>query len=844
MANTGYSSPFPTSHDTIGASTLATPLFMPSSPPGPDDALMDSPDRAKSPVPNRVAKRDSYDDDARLHRADSPGSSRASSPDRAAKALDARLADYSLDFSKFNSGLDDKDDEPLPELKLREEDKLSEVGGPEDFTANLERYLMGDDDSSVDLKELEMEAQQEEREERRRQEEQEEKEEKEQEDEQQEEGEQKEEQKQQQDTSKLHQAAVEDEPELGEYSEFGPPIDMSTPSHLLHRNAGLAKDITHLENIEEDPDDEPDTAATPSVRKQKTVFNNDKKGTDDELRRQIAELQQAVQDRDEQLQRNHRRFLEATSAAEQIKHLQQELQRKTTHLDELHEKRSDEALLREHIQTLQKQNEEKEQFLQKSAVNTSDITALQKQIGDMQKDLQSHNTFGDLDSERLDTIAHLREQLTLAQEVTQKRDVALEETIAKLREVTTSKELQLRETNTEIDGLKAQNDDHLLYIERLEADIDRVNKDYQTLENRIDSLETKNRPLEEKNSTLEADLTRAQSQMTAQENALKAMAADLPIESGGNTYTEILELIKDLGHGDMEDTVEGLPKVKNSGDGEIEQLRQELANLQAEMKEISSRRDTLEAELTRSQEQATEAQSLIHSIEGENTRLTKRADELKSSLDKSNTELCQTKEGHSEALRTIERLREENKVQQPSPPPSPPTTRDVNQKAAAQEEAHQAQIESLQSAHATAISTLRTSHADSNRKLRNLLMAAEKRESKLKADLQAMRNSQSARDSRIEMLGSEIERLESVIAAKDETAAAMDQHIARSIEKREKEWERRIDLLLKERDRMGKALMWTWGEKELGDTKEDTVGEDGRWKSKQAYRYKYAHPEE
>ena len=78
------------------------------------------------------------------------------------------------------------------------------------------------------------------------------------------------------------------------------------------------------------------------------------------------------------------------------------------------------------------------------------------------------------------------------------------------------------------------------------------------------------------------------------------------------------------------------------------------------------------------------------------------------------------------------------------------------------------------------------------------------------------------------------------MAAKDETAAALDARIARSVEKREREWERRVEMLLKERERMGRALMWTWGEKEVGEkSKENVYAEDGR-KLKQGYRYKYA----
>ncbi|KAF7621730.1 hypothetical protein AFLA_012022 [Aspergillus flavus NRRL3357] len=777
-----------TSHDTVGASTLATPLFMPSSPPQVNHSPEGSPRRARSPISHRAG--DDIDD---AHSpTGSPPSSRASSLDRAAKELDARLADYTLDFDQFPSGqlsLEERNDELFGESKLPHEDQLSDVGGPEDFTANLEKYLMGDDDTfdHKDLEEIEEEEEpaREEQEPPRPQS--------------------PEQKQQEQQSSQLQQPAVEDEAELGEYSEFA-PVDMSTPSHLLRRGNAFSKEVTQLENIEEDPDDEPDTARTPS----------------------IAELKHVVQERDEQLERNHRRVLEAASAGEQIKHLQAELQKKTALLDEAYANRNDDALLREQIQLLQKQNEEKESLLQRSSINETGISALQEQIAEMRKEFRDRQVPTDVDSERLETIANLRQQLNLAQEQLKKRDAMLDETLAKLNEATAARELQLREKNTEIDALKAQIDDHLLEIQKLEAEVDRANREYRTLEDRIATLEIRNRPLEEKNSTLEADLSRAQSQVTAQENALKAMAADLPWETSRNTYEDILELINS-----MPIRSEAVPKDSDSGEPELEQLREELTKLRTEQEQASSTQNALETQLKRSQEQAAEAQSLLNSIEGENTRLSKRAEELKSSLDKAGHELNELREEYSEAQDTIQRLQEEKNTQQPSPPPSPSTTR---QKETALEETHQAQLRSLQTAHATAISNLRTSHADSTRKLKNLLATAEKRETKLKSELQFLRSSRSTQENEIDSLRAEIKELETIIKVKDETAAALDKKIARSVENREKVWADRVDSALRQRDQFGKAFLYTVGQKELGENK---VNFDDKGRPIQAYQYAY-----
>lgn len=844
-----------TSHDTVGASTLATPLFMPSSPPShPDQG------ESYSPVSTRSFRFSSHGatgadlDDARSPQRRSPKSSRASSLERAANEIDARLAQYTVDFSQFPSN-HALDEEPLEELKLPHEDNLSDVGGPDDFTANLEKYLMGEDDTmdhkhfSIDHMErdlfepeLHSDAEHESEPEPELQ------------DElpqpqsqpqiQRQEAKQPQQQDDSQNNSQLHQPAVEDEPEVSGYSEFGPPVDMSTPSHLLRRAGGLGKDITHLENIEEDPDDEMEaTTTTPSVRKHKRTSSKNEKDVTEDLRRQIAELKDALRERDEQLERNHRRVLEAASAGEQIKHLQGELQRKSELLEELYAKRSDETLLREQIQLLQKQNQEKESFLQKSTMNASELGTLQKQMSDMQKELQSRSSHPDIDTERLETIAYLRQQLDLAQEQLRKRDATLDETMAKLKEVTTAKEQQLREKNSEIDGLKAQVSDNLLEVEKLETELDRVNQAYETLEERIASLETKNRPLEEKNSTLEADLTRAQSQVTAQENALKAMAADLPLETG-NTYTEILELIKDLGQPSVRRTPDPFAKDKlpqdqdTSQDFELKHFHEELLKLQTELAEATSAKTTLELQLTRSQSQATEAQTLIHSIETENTRLTKRADELKSSLDKAQQELSQANEERTRALETITRLKKEQEdlqkvtQQQPSPPPSPPTNTHQHQPQSTSTSTSTTQIQTLQ----TELTTLRAT----NTNLQTLLTSTTNRETKLKAHILTLRD---RHQTELRAQRTKIEHLESIIATKDETAAAVDERIARSVEKREKEWQRRVDLLLKERERMSRALMWSWGEKEMGsvkDTDKENVAVDEKGRKRQAYRYKYA----
>ncbi|CAI7576327.1 unnamed protein product [Penicillium bialowiezense] len=815
MANTGYTSPFPTSHDTIGQSTLVTPLFMPSSPPQQPLSPLGTPATAQTPATERVSekgdrnRRDDNEDNRSVNdlehvqRQTNPGSPSGSD-------LDARLADYTLDFNG--------NEDTLPPFH-KEADQLSDVGGPEDFTANMEKYLMGDeedgeheDDGEVNYGSVRRSFQR-------------------------------------------SKPAME-EADSVEYSEFGPPVDMSTPSHLLHRPSALPKDSTHLEGIEEFPDDDDDDLpdlASPSMRKLSDASSHQPDEQQDEqqdLRQQVAQLQQTLRERDDQLQKNRNRVLEAVSAGEQIRHLQMELQLRNEQLEQAQAAESDDSALREQIQSLQEQNQDLQKLLDQSK-SAKDLDPLYEQIRQMQKQLQDRDVQSGMDKERQETIAHLRQQLALSQEQARKRDGTLDETFAKLKEVTESKDAQLQQKNSEIDQLQGQIDDYGLENEKLETELERAHNNYQVLEERFIDLESRNKPLEEKNSTLEANLTRVQSHMEAQESALKAAAADIPA-SGYSTYSEILDLIKDLGPGDPESAPqspflkdkfpESQPTSQSPKSSLVTIQQSELANLQQELDAAIAGQKASEAELSRLNSQTSETQALLKTIETENSRLTTRVTELTTALDKSQRDLIQSKEEHAESLETIARLQEDKILEPPSPPPSPPAARGPDSTALL-EANHQTQLRSLQTAHSTAVSTLRASHAESMRKIRHLLTTAEERESNLRDELATLRSTSTTSETQLKRsFKTELRRLEAILAAKEETAAAVDQRIALSVDKREREWERRIDLLLKERDRMAKALMMSWGEKEMGRGPGVTDKENrhsGK-ESGQAYRYKYA----
>ncbi|MCJ1394994.1 hypothetical protein MMC18_007875 [Xylographa bjoerkii] len=67
---------------------------------------------------------------------------------------------------------------------------------------------------------------------------------------------------------------------------------------------------------------------------------------------------------------------------------------------------------------------------------------------------------------------------------------------------------------------------------------------------------------------------------------------------------------------------------------------------------------------------------------------------------------------------------------------------------------------------------------------------------------------------------------------------ALEARFADAVEKREKEWRRRIRVVLRDREVMGKALLWGWGKEEVGE-REREEGETGKVEKGMGYRYRF-----
>ncbi|RAO71661.1 uncharacterized protein BHQ10_007673 [Talaromyces amestolkiae] len=744
-----HTSPFPTTHDTIGASTLSSPVQVPSSPPSP------------SPQSRRNTD-NNHGNNGQNNQLTS------ASNDVATFDLDRRLSQYAVDFDKFPGG----SKENIEDI-FEDENQGPEFGGPEDFTMNLEKYLNGTASPEDRKQQDEDESDSEE--------------------------------------DALPEYSPSPSPrarhhhsqnqEEGEESEFGPPVDISTPSHLMWRkNYGSAKEETRLEleDIEESLPSSPEKDDSPSKNGKESGMEESRTFTT--VLREIEDLHEQRRERDEKIEENQKQL---ASAREEIENLRAELQLKDSLLSEANGRLGEEDVLREQLQALQLKTDEKG--------TTSEDDA--KEIAKLQKELKD-----------------AREQL-------EKRDEALEDSGTKLRELTANIELQLRQKNSEIEDLKAQIDEKEIQIADADEEMAEVQRQFDIFKERIESLETRNSPLEEKNIMLEKELSGVRAELASQRNAVLTMAVDLSIEVQGKDYNEViqslqqqLEELKESSHGNGKSHVE-------------EELRNKLDQAQSALQRSISEKEVAETEWHRSKDLLAETRSLITTIEGENTRLTARVQELSSNLAKTREEVDRLKEQHR--LETISTT-----IQQTPAQPSASAPDRTNELR----EAHRLEIQNLREINTTSINDLRASYNDTIQHLRAMLSTSEKRATQLHNQLLETQSTTAIQSNEILSLRSEIEDLQSTLALKEETSAEMDKMIAKSIEKREREWERRTELLLKERDKMGKALMWAWGEKEVGkpSSSERTKSRDNAGggatgegsgseekKARQGYRYKY-----
>ncbi len=269
-----------------------------------------------------------------------------------------------------------------------------------------------------------------------------------------------------------------------------------------------------------------------------------------------------------------------------------------------------------------------------------------------------------------------------------------------------------------------------------------------------------------------------------------------------------------------------------------EEHSRKIQSLQGENRAIKN-------ELDHAQEQLRETHRIIETVEDENDRL------------------VQQNERQAQDLKDFEAVVKGHETKAPAPEP---VVEKVDNKVAleALSQQHQTELSSLEATHAKELQLLRAALQQAAQAMRkceakltkahddeiavlNEDIAALKRqpiketqfdlgiETELRSAIRVLNNRISTANA--SLASARAEAVEARRKAEDAVRnnaivnAELEARFAQTVEAREREWRRRIRLLFKERERLGKALMWGWGREDFGSK--------GGKETEQGYRYKY-----
>ncbi|EEH21830.1 hypothetical protein PABG_04046 [Paracoccidioides brasiliensis Pb03] len=801
MASNGFTSPFPISHDTLGASFLNTPVFMPSSPP----RLMDSSQDLILPTKKPSSARASAANSANAARRRKVRYAKASGSPYSSDGSDseANFSDYTFDLSRLsdygsdrdnNNGESNENEKSSPKKKPA---AFHELRGPRDFTLNMVELVRGTDSLPANNEDNASKP-----------------------------GPMK-------DVEELRSNTVIAEHTINEYSEMGAPLDMSTPARVLSRRNVISRNSAPLDKI-----DEPSIQSPPNKSPQPDRELSQQVAESFEehrLHEEIEQLRQQLRKKDETIDTNKRRVLEAASAAQQIQHLQSELQKEYAALKERDAHLSTLSPHDEEVENLRTQLQQKDDQLKKIETDALQLKSLQEESKRLRdKDIQSR------------TLPNTSEG-----DPTQDRQ-GNNETVLKMSLAISNKDAQIQKHAAEIDQLRANQDAQYLEMDKLDSELETVSRECEALEEKTESLLKAVRQSEIKNNTIQAELDVANLALDSQFKAIKILASEVSadIRTNDTSFSQIVDALKAAYHSRKTTSVNEATKSSERARALEKELSEARLHLRNSLP--SDRMQTLQLEGTR--QELSESRALNTVLQREISRLSAKIEGIVSEQTKLQDTLYKTTQERDKAILDLENLRKEQNMipQQPSPPlspapgPSGAATCSCHINHDALLKSHETELNNVHSAHATAFSTLRNSHAETVRTFQNVITATQARETKLDSELSKLRAASASLEQRVAELQYERERLESVVEAKESAALAIDRKFASVLKKREEEWERRVDRLLKDQERMGKVLMWTWGEKEVGGASNDGAGDDGKAagpgkenKPPQAYRYKY-----
>ena len=286
----------------------------------------------------------------------------------------------------------------------------------------------------------------------------------------------------------------------------------------------------------------------------------------------------------------------------------------------------------------------------------------------------------------------------------------------------------------------------------------------------------------------------------------------------------------------------------------IEQKEQELRTLKSELKAIKM-------ELDHAHEQLAETRRVVETVEDENDRLVQQNDR------------------QAQDIADLERLIRSQEIDKANalavnhnhddPAAGHVETNNIDEiahkNALERIEQHESMLTTLKAEHAKELQTLRSAlvkagagmqkretrlanaHSEETASLKQRIATLQKQQTEpskpadtsMENDLRSAVRVLNAKLEKATALhsASKAEAEEAQLAAEDAhktnaiVNAELEARFAETVEAREREWRRRVRVLFREREKMGKALMWGWGREE--------EGAKGSMDREQPYRYKY-----
>ena len=245
-------------------------------------------------------------------------------------------------------------------------------------------------------------------------------------------------------------------------------------------------------------------------------------------------------------------------------------------------------------------------------------------------------------------------------------------------------------------------------------------------------------------------------------------------------------------------------------------------------------------QLERAHEEVRETRRINAIVEKENDRFaeaeTRQRDQVANLEGSVKDKIIELQAAHA----TIAQMRESQSQQSQVPDKADEEMMTAKEHGAAIEkfsEQYQNRITSLNTAHTEAAKQMQEDHAAKIHNLRiegaNAKISSAETEQELRSAIRALSSKLEKANAAIRAAKVEAEENREAlkVARQDHEAInqALEARFAIAVEEREKEWRKRIGLLLKERDKMGKILLYEWGKDELGKNGND----------RQEYRYRF-----